>query len=87
MFCSVLFCSVSLGAKERVAELEDELKKHVGQIEKMKKTEDLHRKELRKLMRTSRREGVNMEYLKNVVHQYMHHRQVTHEKRNLRTVL
>jgi hypothetical protein len=51
--------------------LEKQLAEKDGVIKKMKQQEMVHRKELKLLMRGNKREGVNMEYLKNVVMQYM----------------
>ena len=55
----------------------------------MRQQEQVHRKELKNLMRSQRREGVNMEYLKNVVLQYMQYRPAAHsnEQKGLAPVI
>ena len=81
--------ALQAGAEKRVAELEAAVAKRDAELKKRAKLEQQRRKEMRQLCLMQRREGVNMEYLKNVVVQYMSFRPAawTSEQKTLVPVL
>ncbi|KAF1332612.1 Grip and coiled-coil domain-containing protein 2, partial [Globisporangium splendens] len=65
----------------------DQLQEAYRQIQRLQEEKQNHDQELTALMQTQRREGVNMEYLKNVVVQYMSFRPGSSQQARLVPVL
>uniref|UniRef100_K3X6M5 GRIP domain-containing protein n=1 Tax=Globisporangium ultimum (strain ATCC 200006 / CBS 805.95 / DAOM BR144) TaxID=431595 RepID=K3X6M5_GLOUD len=71
----------------QLQDMTDQLQEAYRQIQRLQEEKQNHDQELTALMQTQRREGVNMEYLKNVVVQYMSFRPGSSQQERLVPVL